>query len=88
MTVTVNYLLISIDVHLSVDIIALISTDMHVSVAIKLLFHLQIIYALWTLLRYRGMDYTMNICLSTGFTYEVTIETTAELSISCPIEIL
>lgn len=46
MTITVNYLLISIDVHLSVDIIALISTGLHVSVAIKLLFHLQIIYAL------------------------------------------
>lgn len=46
------------------------------------------IYALWTLLRYRGMDCTMNICLSAGFTYEVTVETTAELSISCPIEIL
>lgn len=88
MNIPDNFILVSIDMHLSVDIIKLISRHMHASVDIIVSFHLQTIYAFEALCLKTGKDHTMNICPYTGLTYEVIPEIMMELSISCPPLIL
>lgn len=84
MAIPVNFILVSIDMHLSVDIIDLISIHMHVSVDKTVSFHIQTIYAFEAWYLDTGKDHTMNICSYTALTYEVISEIMMELSISCP----
>lgn len=84
MAIPVNFILVSIDTHLSVDIIDSISIHMHASVDKTVSFHIQTIYAFEAWYLDTGKDHTVIICSYTALTYEVISEIMMELSISRP----